>query len=306
MNRIDRLFAILLLLQTKRRVRAQDLARKFEVSERTIYRDIVALNEGGIPIVSLPNVGYELMEGFYLPPLVFTESEARSLVLAAKLLIASTTGKLPADAEAALAKITLILPKSLRTELAQVAETFRFFTPPTRFDLDEPRLSALNRAIRGRCAVWIRYHALNSNEMTEREIEPHSLSYSNGAWYVSAYCRLRQGQRDFRLNRIEDLKVLSESFGPRDVHTTKPAPIIARIRVRAQAARWVRERQHWGFQLEERVEGSDDVVMVYQVDSLDEFKPWLLGWGANAVPLDPPELRQMIREEALRLAEILT
>ena len=72
MNRIDRLFAILLLIQRKRRVRAIDLAQAFEVSERTIYRDMAALSESGVPIVALPGAGYELVEGYYLPPLLFT------------------------------------------------------------------------------------------------------------------------------------------------------------------------------------------------------------------------------------------
>lgn len=76
MNRIDRLFAILLLLQARRRVRAQDLVAAFEVTERAIYRDVAALSEGGVPIVSLPGAGYELAEGYMLPPLLFTPAEA--------------------------------------------------------------------------------------------------------------------------------------------------------------------------------------------------------------------------------------
>lgn len=72
MNHIDRLFAILVILQSKSPVRAQDLAERFEVSERNIYRDIASLYESGVPVVSLPAKGYALMPGYYLPPLVFT------------------------------------------------------------------------------------------------------------------------------------------------------------------------------------------------------------------------------------------
>jgi predicted DNA-binding transcriptional regulator YafY len=94
MNRIDRLFGILLILQNQPRVRAQDLAERFEVSKRTIYRDITALSEMGVPIVSLPGEGYELMEGFYLPSLIFTDDEAIALFLGARLLIQQAAGAL--------------------------------------------------------------------------------------------------------------------------------------------------------------------------------------------------------------------
>ena len=98
MNRIDRLFAITLLLQARGRLRAKDLAVWFEVSERTIYRDIAALSESGVPVVSLPGEGYELMEGFFLPPLLFTSVEASALLLGAQMLTSHATGRLPASA----------------------------------------------------------------------------------------------------------------------------------------------------------------------------------------------------------------
>ncbi len=86
MNRMDRLFGLVVLLQHRKRLRAEDLASEFGVSRRTIYRDIYALNAAGVPIVSLPGEGYELMEGYFLPPLVFSVAEASALVLGARLL----------------------------------------------------------------------------------------------------------------------------------------------------------------------------------------------------------------------------
>src|SRR3712207_9474943 len=85
MNRMDRLFALVMLLQARKRLRADDLAAEFGVSRRTIYRDIYALNEAGVPIVSLPGEGYELMDGYFLPPLVFSPAEASALVLGAQI-----------------------------------------------------------------------------------------------------------------------------------------------------------------------------------------------------------------------------
>jgi predicted DNA-binding transcriptional regulator YafY len=304
MNRIDRLFAILLVLQDRRKVRAQDLARKFEVSERTIYRDMLALSEGGVPIAAIPNVGYELLEGFSLPPLLFNKDEAQALFLAGKLFVASADGRLPDAAKSALAKVRVVLPTPLRDELTQLAGGLHFSRPAQRFDLDEPRLNELSRAVRERRVVWLRYHALNTNDVAEREIEPLGLAWYNGAWYVEAYCRLRQGNRNFRLNRMDDMRILDERFTPRHVPHPASRRITARVRVSHTAARWVRERQHYGFTGE--IEDADGVVMTFEVDALDELKSWILMWGAQVEPLDPPALRVLIRDEVERMSRILT
>jgi NAD(P)-dependent dehydrogenase (short-subunit alcohol dehydrogenase family)/biotin operon repressor len=136
MNRIDRLFGILLRLQRAGRIRAQDLARHFEVSERTIYCDIAALNELGVPIISLPNVGYELPAGFSLPPIFFTPGEAGALALAVQLLLAQTMGTTSHDAERALTKIAAILPRELRGRVDELSAVVRFYAADRPFDLD--------------------------------------------------------------------------------------------------------------------------------------------------------------------------
>ena len=308
MNRIDRLFAITLLLQARRRMRAQDLARVFEVTERTIYRDMAALSESGVPVVALPGEGYELAEGFYLPPLRFTPDEAAALFLGTQMLGAHAVGRLAADAQRSLDKIAVVLPKPLRAEMERLNAIIRFVAPALQFDLDEPLLAALQQAIQEQRVVWIRYHALEGNEVTEREIEPHELSFYNGAWYVSAYCHLRQAIRSFRLSRIDAIKLLKTKF---DLHLPPQSPrepIAVRIRFAPEVVRWVRERQHYSFQGEAAVGVAADtgVVMTYAVDSLAELKPWLLAWGAAAEPLEPPQLREEIRHELETWQKILT
>jgi predicted DNA-binding transcriptional regulator YafY len=306
MNRIYRLFAILLLIQRKRRVRAIDLAQAFEVSERTIYRDMAALSESGVPIVALPGAGYELVEGYYLPPLLFTPDEAAALFLGVQMLLAHTEGRTGADAERALTKVALVLPKMLRQNTERLAASIEFFMPRTRFDLDEEHLAASQQAIQERRVVRLRYHSYSRNETTEREVEPHTLTYYSGAWYLNGYCRMRQDARAFRLSRIEHLELLRETFEPREDPTPAPAMIVVRVRFDPGIARWVRERQHYTFVAEEPMAGEDGLVMVYRVHTLSELVPWLLGWGASAEALDPPELREQLRAEALKLAQLLT
>jgi predicted DNA-binding transcriptional regulator YafY len=306
MNRIDRLFGILLQLQHRRRVRARDLAAAFEVTERTIYRDITALSELGVPIVALPGQGYELMEGYYLRPLVFTPDEAGALSLAAHMLLSQASGQTATAAEQALAKLSAALPEATRRRVETLVAMVQFTLPQTRFDLDDPRLALLQRAIVERRLVFLRYHSYNRDETTERVVEPARLTFSGEAWYLSGYCRLRQAERAFRLDRIDAWRLLDETFAPRISTPAPTEPVVARVRFAPQVARWVRERQHYGFQHEASAHDGAGVVMTYRVDALQELVPWLLSWGAAAEALEPPELRAAQRDEAARLLAILT
>jgi predicted DNA-binding transcriptional regulator YafY len=301
MNRIDRLFGILLRLQRRGRVRALDLAQHFEVSERTIYRDIAALNELGVPIISLPNTGYELPEGFNLPPLFFTAGEAGALALAVQLLLAQTTGATSQDAERALAKILVILPHELRQRIQELGKVVRFYTADRPFDLDDPRVLQLHQAIAARQLVQLRYHSYRGDERLDRAVEPETLTFHKGAWYVSGYCRLRHAPRSFRLDRIDALHVLDEHFIPRAVTQIPQEPVLVRVRFARTVLRWVRERQHFGYIADE-----EEQVLRYAVTDPSEMVPWLLSWGASAEVLEPAALRSCLREEAQKLTAILT
>jgi predicted DNA-binding transcriptional regulator YafY len=307
-NRIDRLFAILVLLQSKSTVRAKDLADRFEVSERTIYRDIASLYESGVPVVSLPAKGYALMPGYYLPPLVFTADEAAAIFLGARLLVSQATGNLPVQAEHALAKVAAVLPKDTRQRVESLTQMVQFYRPEVRFDFEDPMITTLLRAISEGRVVRFSYHSYRSNEVTQRELEPSNLTYSQGAWYVSGYCRMRQGVRSFRLNRIEGLEALEERFEPRQGEETQPAGEMVTVEVRfnPRIVRWVHERQHFAFTGEEESQDGAGVIMRYHVDRPTEMLPWLLSWGADCEVLSPPDLRERIRLEAEKLLKSLT
>lgn len=306
MNRIDRLFHILLILQRKKLVRAADLADEFGVSKRTIYRDLTALGEMGVPLIPMPGEGYSLVEGFYMPPLSFTSEEAQALFLGVRMLASQSSGKLAKTAEVALEKIAHILPHESKVNVQQLVEIIHFYLLPKKFDLDQPYLLQLQQAIKQHRTVHIHYHSQAHNERTERVIEPHYLTYSEGVWYVDGYCRLRKDSRSFRLERIEHLKMLTETFVRHEFSASSTQPIDVRVRFEAEVVRWVRERQHYAYWQDEMVCENRDVVMCYRVSRLDEIRSWLLGWGTNVEVLVPSELRQQIRDEAKRLFEMLT
>jgi predicted DNA-binding transcriptional regulator YafY len=305
MNRIDRLFAILLTVQHKRRIRAQDLAQQFEVSKRTIYRDMSALNQMGIPIVAMPGEGFELVEGFYLPPLMFKEEEAIALSLGLRLLTQQAAGSLTDSADSALAKIKVALPEQVRARSEALTSIIGFITPDQKFDLDDPQLLVIQQAVQEKRVIHLRYHGYQKDEVTERDVEPHQLFYSDGIWYLEGYCRLRQDIRAFRLSRVEKLTALGETFSKRRAGKTgEQKKIQIKIRFTPGVARWVRERQHYGFRSEESL--PDGVVMAYEVDAVSEIIAWILSWGDAAEVLSPVELRKSLRETAQKLADLLT
>ena len=305
MNRIDRLFAILLNLQHKRRVRAKDLAGQFEVSKRTIYRDMSALNQMGVPIAAMPGEGFELVEGYYIPPLMFTENEAVAMMLGSRLLFQQAAGSLNRGADSALAKITVALPDQVRARAEALTNVIGFITPNEKFDLDNPQLLTLQKAIQERRVIHIRYHGYQKDDVTERDVEPHQLFYSDGIWYLEGYCRLRKDIRAFRLSRIEKLAGLRETFSKkRTGRGGKQKRIEVRVRFSKNIVRWVRERQHYGFQREENL--PKDVVMVYDIHDFSEITAWILGWADGAEVLSPNVLRKKLRETAQNLANLLT
>ncbi|MGB1285402.1 MAG: helix-turn-helix transcriptional regulator [Aggregatilineales bacterium] len=304
MNRIDRLFAILLRLRTQPQVRAIDLAGHFEVSERTIYRDMSALMQMGVPIIAQAGHGYQLMPGFYLPPLLFTVGEAKALLLGLEML--QESGNLQNESSDAREKLMAAMPEKHQNAIHQQADFIQFIMPDARFKLDDTLLMTLQRAILKQRVLHLHYHSLSDDKLTGRDVEAHALTYSNGTWYLSAYCRLREAMRSFRLDRIEKLQLRPERFIMRDVPAEPEREIITiMIKVHRDYARWLHEQQHYGFTHESAF---DDhyLLMHYQVFRHEEIQRWLMSFGAEVEVVSPIALRTAILQDAKKLVALLT
>jgi len=200
MNRTDRLLAIVLELQRvgKGRRRAEDLAATFETSTRTIYRDMEALSEAGVPIVAVPGRGYALMAGYFLPPLSFRTDEATMLLLGADVMAQQFDAQYRAAAESAAAKIEGVLPESLRAEVRALRERIRFFAPGD--PAEQETLLHLRRALLDRTTVRFRYTARSPSDRDPppyREVDPYSLIHVSGEWLIAGYDHLRRDLRTF-------------------------------------------------------------------------------------------------------------
>jgi predicted DNA-binding transcriptional regulator YafY len=307
-NRIDRLFAITTWLQARGQVRAADLADLYEVSVRTIYRDIAALSESGVPIVSLPGRGYSIVSGYFLPPLRLSTREATALVLGARLLAGQASDDTASAAEEAVAKLLAVMSEESRRELRELDDVLDLAPSPdlrSRLDIADERVRALWRAVLERRVTTLRYFGKSRRQVTIRQIEPLRLGYAHGAWYLTAYCRVRQEERAFRLDRIESLQVESARFRSRSAPPSPEPPAIeVLVRFRHDVCRWVRERQHWSFVAEEGA--GDEFLARYRLHDLNAIAPWILGWGTAAEVVAPEELRERLRREARGLTEMLT
>lgn len=213
-KRISRLTAILTQLQTKRRLTAAHLSERFGVSTRTIYRDIRALERAGIPILTEQGKGYSLMDNYRMPPIMFTEKQANALILAEQLVLQSKDNSFVNDYSEAIDKVKSIL-KYTNKDKAELLSDRTQYDEVKNQERSSDNLSDLQKALTNYNLVEIEY-SNKENTVSIRLIEPFAILNSKN-WYLVAWCRLRNGFRFFRPDRIQKMKVLPEKFEPHNM-----------------------------------------------------------------------------------------
>ena len=213
-KRISRLTAIVIQLQTKRLLTATQLSEQFSVSIRTIYRDVKALQGAGVPILTEDGKGYTLMEGYKVPPVMFTENEANALVTAEQLVLKSGDTSLRKEYMAAISKVKAVLQYSTKEKVELLSNRIAINPAFSRAN-KSGSLTLIQNALTSFNVLEITYHSENKNEKTERKIEPFALYYSlQESWLLIAYCRFRKDFRMFRLDRILKIELLQIRFQP--------------------------------------------------------------------------------------------
>ncbi len=231
MRRADRLFRIVQYLRDGRLTTAAALARRLEVSERTIYRDIADLAGSGVPIDGEAGVGYLMREGYDLPPLMFTRKEIVALVAGARLIRAWGGAAMAEAAEEALVKIRAVLPDSER-ELARSVQVHAFQMPELD-DATRARLDTLEDAIEGRLRLTIDYET-GEGVSTTRVIRPLGLWFWGKVWTLVAWCELRE---DFRMFRADRMDIITTGDRFRDERGKKLSDFYAAHRHAGDASR---------------------------------------------------------------------
>ena len=311
MNKTDRLLAIVLELQAKRALRAEDLAALFETSVRTIYRDIQALSEAGIPIIGTTGQGYSLVEGYFLPPVRFTIEEAVTLLIGTEFIEQQFDEEYREQARLARKKIEVTLSDRVRDETSRVHQSLRLLARGKRSDesAEKENLKNIRRAILDRKKIRFGYTKKTSpaadSAYSQRTVDPYGLVLVEGAWMLVARCDLRQGIRHFRLSRIEELTELEETFEfPADFDLKAYAPSDDRslaVTLRFDPSLADKVRQSNFPYIEETHDHLDGLDVVLRAHQPDDLLQWVLGWGAGVVVLEPESFRQRVREEARKI-----
>ncbi|MCS7462295.1 YafY family transcriptional regulator [Paenibacillus doosanensis] len=308
MNKSDRMLAVVLELQRRDVVKAEDLANLFETSVRTIYRDIQALSEAGVPIVGTPGTGYSLMEGYFLPPISFTVEEAVTLLIGTDFIEQRFDHDYRVKAQAARSKIEAILPENVRNETARVSKSMRLLPSDKRIapTKETEHLGTIRKAILDQRKISFHYtkrHAdSNGQRHSARTVAPYGLALVQGSWMLVAHCDLRQSIRHFRLSRMtelidsEDRFELPSHFNLREYAPPDDRNLQVRLRFNDDIADKVKESNY--HYMESMTEQPDGLHAILRVRRQEELLSWVLGWGADVTVLEPESLRNRIREEA--------
>lgn len=209
MKRLERLTALLSFLQSHRYSRIAELMDKFEVSERTLYRDLRSLDEAGIPLGHDPDRGYYILETYHLPPLAFTEEEAKCFVLlgqmAKKYFDRHTLGHFTSGLDKIKVSLkTTQLERMERLEQRVRARVDEHYLPK--------HLGLIQEACDERLVLQLEYEDRHG-QRTQRQVEPIGMTFYGQGWHMITYCRLRQDYRDFDLVRIQSLVATDDRFG---------------------------------------------------------------------------------------------
>ncbi len=303
MNRTDRLTAILIQLQSRRLVRAQDIADRFDISLRTVYRDIKALEESGVPVIGEAGVGYSIMEGYRLPPVMFTKEEAMAFLTAEKLVEKLTDPANSSSFRNAMFKVRAVLRASDKDLLESIdghIEVVSYRQAP----LGPPERNyqqLVLQAVAENKVLLLEYVSNSKQERTRRTIEPLGIFFMDNRWHLVAWCRLRKDYRDFRLDRITSLSIGNETFtGPhpglkefldasRKEHPVEEVVLL----VRKRKLRFLGEQKYYMGLVKETDRG-EMMEMHFLTPSMEGFMRWYLMLADFADILQPRSLQEKV------------
>ncbi|OFX87788.1 MAG: hypothetical protein A2W99_15845 [Bacteroidetes bacterium GWF2_33_16] len=304
MNRIDRLTAILIHLQSKKIVTAHELAKRFNISKRTVYRDIRSLEEAGIPIGSEPGVGYFIVDSYHLPPVGFSKEEASALLIANKLTEKLTDKSLQENLNSALYKIRSILNVNEKEFIEKIDHHIEVFSSSSIQNSNIPYkiLDTILKGIDKKQALGLTYNSLSKSEESCRIVEPIGICHYSFNWHLIAYCRLRNDYRDFRIDRIKSITLTDQKF----IIENKPSiqdyfktitstndVFIVRLLVDKEIISEISQAKYYYGFIDEKELG-DKIEMTFLSNSKDYISKWILTLLDKIEVIEPESLKATI------------
>ena len=308
MNRTERLFALVLLLQNRPNMSSRDLADHFGVSRRTVFRDLRALTESGVPLTYAEEGGYEILEGYQLPPLMLTAREAATLLMGTEFMKLQSDASIRTDADQVGLKIRSVLPREVREYIDRLREKtvldpYWIHAAQEEAEADEGRWYKLSEAVARERRVIMSYYVESRGETTRRTVDPLGLVYYTDHWNLIAYDHLRGEVRNFRLDRIETMHVLSEGFERpegfdlvRHLEARGVRQSTREIALTFKEEVYRRAKQGIPARLDAEQRSDGEVTVSFRFDKLDYVANWLLRFGTDVRVEEPAELRGLLRD----------
>lgn len=295
-------------------VTAAELADRFDLSIRTVYRDIRALEEAGVPIGSEAGVGYFISESYHLPPVRFSNEEASALLIGAKFVERMSDMHTRRAYQSALFKIKSVLNTKEKDDLERLQDNILVFAGRKGDGNDEcALLTDVQQAILSRTVLDIEYHAGYTDQVTLRRVEPIGMIFYAGYWHIIGFCQLRNDYRDLRLDRILSLQRMDIPFSitahiSLDEYFERMKSQVGMHRISLRVARGseihVKEAKYWyGFTHEEECP-DEKVILHFRNSDLRGFASWVMLGGKSIAIVEPNELKEEVKMLVKDLTEV--
>lgn len=303
MNRIDRLSAILIMLQSSPSVRMKQITNRFDITPRTVYRDIKALEEAGVPIAGDSRTGFSLVEGFKLPPLMFTEKEAFAFLAAEKLVDRFSDAGLKEGYKSGIDKIKSVM------RLAEIKAMDNFTDNVSSLDLrfknpadSQNILQHLMSEIFKRKKVQISYFSYSRQEASIRKVDPIGIFFSMSHWYLIAFCNTKKDYRTFRVNRIQEIINTDKDFEQKHpplsslLKSLKDKDNLQEviIEVSKNDLSFIDDSKYYQGLIAKK-DKEDKVELHFMIFSIDRFARWYLSYIDIAKIISPNSLKTTVK-----------
>ena len=302
MNRLDRISALLVQLQSRPVVKASDMAERFEVSLRTIYRDMRTLSEAGVPICGNSGIGYSLVEGYRLPSLMFTKEEAMAFLTAEKIIEQITDTQNSNFFRQGMDKIRAALRVVDKNYIHEMDDAIAVYKSRQARESLPNLLQTILSSINEKLIIEIDYTNAGENK-SKRSLEAVGISYSHPNWYLSAWCHLREEYRIFRLDRISNIETTAGK------HTKVHPPLESLLEADCpqsltevvlhtskDVARYNADRCYFMGLTGEKELANREIEQTYMAYSLEPLARWVLANSDTTTVIRPNEVKDIIKQ----------
>jgi predicted DNA-binding transcriptional regulator YafY len=312
MNKFDRITAILIHLQSKRLVTAQELSDRFEVSLRTIYRDIESLSNAGVPVLGEIGVGYSMMEGYRLPPVMFTQEEAIAFLMAEKIIDKYADTENNRHFQSALFKVKSVLRSGEKNTVEDIENRISVIKSSEKSIVVDKTLPLVLRSVTEKSILQITYTVLDASNSKTILIEPIGIYNENGIWSTIAFNHDTGSYRHFRIDRISQVKYTGKPFSKEHLslrdyfESLKKEETVFRpvISINKEIAHYIEEQKHkYGFTSQQ--EKGNEIEMTFETTCLQTFSRWFLTIADNAKILETNELKALLKEIVANISKNL-